>query len=55
MTKPAEAPTVPFVIAMLGIATYSIMDVLMKGLAIEMGTYNAMLWRTLRTFFFLFR
>lgn len=37
----------PFTIACLGIATYSTMDVLMKSLAIEIGTYNTMLWRTL--------
>ena len=36
----------PFSVAMLGIATYSTMDVLMKGLSIELGEYNAMLWRT---------
>ena len=39
--------TVPLLIAASGIATYSTMDVLMKGLAIELGAYNAMLWRTL--------
>ena len=38
---------IPFTIAMFGIATYCTMDVLMKGLSIEMGAYNAMLWRTL--------
>jgi len=30
-----------------GLMTFSIMDVLMKSLAIGMGTYNALLWRTL--------
>jgi S-adenosylmethionine uptake transporter len=46
MSQYARTPAVPFTIAMLGIATYSAMDVLMKALAIEMGVYNAMLWRT---------
>ena len=40
-------PTVvPFTVALLGIATFASMDVVMKGLAIELGAYNAMLWRT---------
>jgi S-adenosylmethionine uptake transporter len=30
----------------MGIATFAGMDVLMKSLSIEMGAYNAMLWRT---------
>lgn len=46
MSQTAQAPALPFTMAMLGIATYSLMDVLMKGLAIELGVYNAMLWRT---------
>lgn len=37
---------VPFAVACLGLATFASMDVLMKGLSIEMGAYNAMLWRT---------
>jgi S-adenosylmethionine uptake transporter len=40
-------PAVPFAVACLGIASYSCMDVVMKGLSIEIGAYNAMLWRTL--------
>jgi S-adenosylmethionine uptake transporter len=31
---------------MLGIASYSMMDAVMKALAIALGAYNAMLWRT---------
>jgi len=34
-------------VASLGIATYSGMDVVMKGLALALGAYNAMLWRSL--------
>jgi len=37
---------VPFTIAALGIATFAAMDVAMKGLSLEIGAYNAMLWRT---------
>jgi S-adenosylmethionine uptake transporter len=37
---------VPFLVATAGIATFACMDVLMKGLSIELGAYNAMLWRT---------
>ena len=39
-------PGIPFSVACLGIATFVAMDAMMKGLSIEMGTYNAMLWRT---------
>lgn len=35
-----------FAVACLGIATFSGMDALMKHLAIAIGTYNALLWRT---------
>ena len=47
MNPTANAPALPFAVATLGIATFAAMDAVMKGLAIEMGTYNAMLWRTL--------
>lgn len=40
-------PAVAFAVATLGIAFFSGMDALMKGLALAMGTYNALLWRTL--------
>lgn len=39
-------PGIPFSAACLGIATFAAMDALMKGLAIDIGTYNALLWRT---------
>lgn len=38
---------VPFAVATLGIALFSGMDAVMKGLSIGMGSYNALLWRTL--------
>lgn len=38
---------VPFAVAALGIALFSTMDALMKGLALGLGAYNALLWRTM--------
>jgi S-adenosylmethionine uptake transporter len=38
---------VPFAVAAAGIALFSGMDALMKHLAIALGSYNALLWRTL--------
>jgi|UniRef100_UPI0035CAB366 drug/metabolite transporter (DMT)-like permease len=35
-----------FSVAAAGIATYSVMDVLMKGLSIASGAYSAVLWRS---------
>jgi S-adenosylmethionine uptake transporter len=43
---PVSKPALPFVAASVGIATYAGMDTLMKSLSLEMGVYNAMLWRT---------
>ncbi|HYD37791.1 MAG TPA: DMT family transporter [Allosphingosinicella sp.] len=40
-------PAIPFAVAALGIALFSTMDALMKGLSLAIGTYNALLWRTL--------
>jgi S-adenosylmethionine uptake transporter len=46
MSQSVRITALPLGVAMLGIASYSMMDVVMKGLAIAMGAYNAMLWRT---------
>ncbi|HWV60164.1 MAG TPA: DMT family transporter [Sphingopyxis sp.] len=46
MRPDSPSPVIPFLIACAGIATYSAMDVLMKGLSIDIGAYNAVLWRT---------
>lgn len=46
MSNSLQSPAAPFSVACLGIAMFAGMDVLMKGLAIEVGAYNAMLWRT---------
>jgi S-adenosylmethionine uptake transporter len=46
----ASAPTrilIPFAVAALGIALFSAMDAVMKGLTLALGAYNALLWRTL--------
>ncbi|MGQ0558944.1 MAG: DMT family transporter [Sphingosinicella sp.] len=37
---------IPFAVATLGIAFFSGMDAVMKHLALAIGTYNALLWRT---------
>ncbi|MCJ8156284.1 DMT family transporter [Sphingomonas sp. LaA6.9] len=39
------SPATAFGVATLGIAVFSAMDAIMKGLSIEIGAYNAMLWR----------
>jgi S-adenosylmethionine uptake transporter len=47
---PSQASTstaVAFGVAALGIAMFSGMDALMKLLSLQIGTYNALLWRTL--------
>ncbi len=46
MRPDSASPVLPFLIACAGIATFSAMDVLMKGLSIDIGAYNAVLWRT---------
>jgi len=47
MNHSSHFATIPFAVAMVGIGTFAGMDVLMKGLSIELGAYNAILWRTL--------
>ena len=51
-SRPARAPRVTrpataFTVAAIGIASYSLMDALMKGMAIAHGAYSAVLWRSL--------
>lgn len=41
----AESTAVPFGVCCAGIATFAMMDGVMKSLSIEMGAYNAILWR----------
>jgi S-adenosylmethionine uptake transporter len=45
MPKPAPSAAIPFAVACLGIALFSAMDAAMKGLAIALGAYSALVWR----------
>lgn len=45
MVPPHSNPAIPFATATLGIAFFSVMDVLMKDLSINIGAYNAVFWR----------
>src|SRR5690242_14484547 len=42
----ARAPTAAFAVAAIGIASYSCMDAVMKGMSIGHGAYSAVLWRS---------
>lgn len=46
MSAQAGFPTVPFTVATLGIATFAGMDAVMKWVVLDIGAYNAMLWRS---------
>jgi S-adenosylmethionine uptake transporter len=41
------SPVIAFLVACLGIATFSCMDAIMKRVSIDIGAYNAMLWRSI--------
>jgi len=43
--KAVASTAIPFAVACLGIAIFCAMDTVMKGLAIALGAYSAMLWR----------
>lgn len=45
MRKLFPSAAIPFVAACVGIALFSVMDAAMKGVAIAIGAYSAMLWR----------
>ena len=45
-TKPRNL-LIPFAVTCIGIALFSAMDAFMKRLSIDIGAYNAMLWRTM--------
>lgn len=45
-----QAAPLAFAVGTLGIALFSIMDALMKGMTLAMGVYNALLWRFLAIF-----
>jgi len=44
--RPAPSPAVVFAVAVLGIALFSVMDAVMKGLVLALGTYTTLLWRS---------
>ncbi len=46
MRRPAYDHLTAFAVATAGIALFSAMDAVMKHLALALGTYNALLWRT---------
>ena len=46
-SDPPTPTATAFAVATLGIAFFSGMDAVMKGLSLAIGTYNALLWRTL--------
>lgn len=45
MDRGPQSNVMPFAVACLGIALFSVMDGVMKGLTLAIGAYNAMLWR----------
>ncbi|MGI8612223.1 MAG: DMT family transporter [Sphingomicrobium sp.] len=47
MTPPRHPPLTAFLVGMLGIACFSGMDAVMKGLVIAIGTFATMFWRNL--------
>jgi S-adenosylmethionine uptake transporter len=42
-----HSTAIAFAVASAGIAAFSMMDAVMKGLSLQIGAYNALLWRTL--------
>src|SRR5918996_951642 len=46
MSEP-HSPVPAYVVGVLGIALFSIMDMVMKGLTLAIGTYPTLLWRSL--------
>lgn len=47
MPSSAKFNTIAFAVAGAGISTYAGMDVVMKGLSLSLGAYNAMFWRSI--------
>lgn len=45
MTPARNSIAIPFAAGCLGIALFSVMDAVMKHLVVEIGTYNALVWR----------
>ena len=47
MDRPSHPPMIAFLVGMAGIATFSAMDAVMKGLVLAIGTYTTLFWRSL--------
>ena len=47
MHEPRHTPLIAFLVGMAGIATFSAMDAVMKGLVLALGTYTTLFWRSL--------
>jgi len=47
MQPPRHPPLIAFFVGMAGIATFSAMDAVMKGLVLALGTYTTLFWRSL--------
>jgi S-adenosylmethionine uptake transporter len=47
MERPSHPPMIAFLVGMAGIATFSAMDAVMKGLVLAIGTYTTLFWRSL--------
>ena len=47
MSSPQHSPLPAYAVAVLGIALFSVMDMVMKGLTLAIGTYPTLLWRSL--------
>jgi S-adenosylmethionine uptake transporter len=47
MSAPRSLTLIAFMAACLGVALFSAMDAVMKGLVLSIGVYNALLWRNL--------
>ncbi|THD35553.1 MAG: DMT family transporter [Sphingomonas sp.] len=47
MTRRAPSPAVVFAVAVAGIAIFSSMDAVMKGLVLQLGAFTTLFWRTL--------
>jgi S-adenosylmethionine uptake transporter len=46
VTGAPKSIALPFAVACIGIASFTLMDAYMKGLSLAIGAYNATLWRT---------
>ena len=47
MDRPSHPLMIAFLVGMAGIATFSAMDAVMKGLVLAIGTYTTLFWRSL--------